>query len=108
MAPKSSAKQVDLGTKRVCPKCAAKFYDFAKAEIECPKCGATVDPNKQVSAPAPAPRPAPVKREIDPGETEITTAAGGDFESLDELEADDEEAIVGGLGPKDDDEDESF
>lgn len=30
----------DLGTKRQCPKCAAKFYDFgAKETVACPKCG---------------------------------------------------------------------
>ena len=29
---------VSLGNKRSCKKCQAKFYDFNKAEIECPKC----------------------------------------------------------------------
>ena len=27
-----------LGTKRSCPKCATKFYDFGKEELTCPKC----------------------------------------------------------------------
>lgn len=29
---------VSLGNKRSCKKCQAKFYDFNKDEIECPKC----------------------------------------------------------------------
>jgi hypothetical protein len=32
----------NLGSKRVCPKCEAKFYDFGVvAPIKCPKCGKT-------------------------------------------------------------------
>ena len=32
-------EQIDLGHKRVCPLCAAKYYDFHKDELECPSCG---------------------------------------------------------------------
>lgn len=28
----------DIGTKRICPSCAAKFYDLSKKPIVCPKC----------------------------------------------------------------------
>ena len=28
----------DWGTKRICKKCAASFYDLNKTPIECPKC----------------------------------------------------------------------
>jgi len=38
---KTAAKStgpVSLGNKRSCKKCHAKFYDFNKEEIECPKC----------------------------------------------------------------------
>ena len=28
----------DLGTKRICPSCGAKFYDMHKSPIECLKC----------------------------------------------------------------------
>ena len=31
----------DLGSKRTCLKCGAKFYDFAREPIVCPKCEAT-------------------------------------------------------------------
>lgn len=30
----------DLGTKHVCFKCSAKFYDLKKPDPICPKCGA--------------------------------------------------------------------
>ncbi len=33
----------DLGTKRVCQSCGAKFYDLSKQPITCPKCGAVYE-----------------------------------------------------------------
>ena len=35
--------KVDLGQKRVCISCAAKFYDLNKSPILCPKCGTVYD-----------------------------------------------------------------
>lgn len=36
--------KADLGTKRACPSCAARFYDLSKRPIECPKCGFSFEP----------------------------------------------------------------
>ena len=36
--------KADLGTKRVCPSCAARFYDLEKRPIECPKCAFSFEP----------------------------------------------------------------
>jgi uncharacterized protein (TIGR02300 family) len=36
--------KTDLGTKRVCPSCAARFYDLQKRPIECPKCAFSFEP----------------------------------------------------------------
>lgn len=36
----------DLGIKRVCISCAARFYDLNKRPIACPKCGATFEPEE--------------------------------------------------------------
>lgn len=33
----------DLGTKRVCQSCGAKFYDLSKDPITCPKCDAVYE-----------------------------------------------------------------
>lgn len=35
----------ELGTKRVCPSCAARFYDLQKRPIECPKCSFAFEPD---------------------------------------------------------------
>ena len=32
-------EQIDLGHKRTCPHCGAKYYDFYQDELECPQCG---------------------------------------------------------------------
>lgn len=37
-AASKPSEPVSLGNKRTCKKCHAKFYDFNKQEIECPKC----------------------------------------------------------------------
>lgn len=34
----------EWGTKRTCQSCGAHFYDLRKDSINCPKCGATYDP----------------------------------------------------------------
>lgn len=38
----------ELGTKRICPKCASKFYDLKKHPAECPVCGHAFDPEAPV------------------------------------------------------------
>jgi len=43
----------ELGTKRLCPHCGAKFYDLANNPIVCPKCGSVVE----VTAVSPRGRP---------------------------------------------------
>lgn len=36
----------ELGTKRVCVACGARFYDLAKAPAVCPKCGTEQPPDQ--------------------------------------------------------------
>lgn len=38
--------KVDLGTKRVCPECEAKFYDLGKNPATCPMCQHSFDPTE--------------------------------------------------------------
>lgn len=43
----------DLGTKRICPKCDAKFYDFGVTDpVKCPKCGHSWKDGVKKKAPA--------------------------------------------------------
>ena len=41
------SKNANLGTKRICRACGARFYDFSKPEPHCPKCGVIFDVNAE-------------------------------------------------------------
>jgi uncharacterized protein (TIGR02300 family) len=76
----------ELGTKRLCPHCAAKFYDLSKSPIVCPKCGSVVEivtasPRGRPDAGARAPI-APVAEEPETVEKE-----DAEFVSLEEADA---------------------
>lgn len=92
-----------LGTKRQCPKCSSKFYDFSKPEIFCPKCGHEIDLSKLIPVQPPAPPKPPPRKEIDP---EVATSTDNDFESLENLGGDDD-VTVEGITADDDSDDES-
>jgi uncharacterized protein (TIGR02300 family) len=87
----------ELGLKRQCMSCGAKFYDLNKDPAVCPKCGTVFQATAlttRVAAPVAA-RAAPV---ADDDETELE-AAGPEMVSLDEVEADENEKDI----PVDDD-----
>lgn len=74
--------KIELGTKRTCPSCAARFYDLLRNPIVCPKCGTTfvaaaILPSKgdYPGAAAPAP-PKPREVEVDeviPADVELVS-----------------------------------
>ena len=84
---------VNLGNKRVCKKCQAKFYDFNKDELSCPKCGHSMTQQDFVTS-------APLKSETRKKSSEKVTTEGlmqsddsegptsDPFESEDELSED--------------------
>jgi uncharacterized protein (TIGR02300 family) len=80
--------KAELGTKRTCPSCAARFYDLLKSPIVCPKCGAnfvapSILPSKgDLPAMAPAPKP----REVEADDLE---SADVELVSLEDAEAPD-------------------
>ena len=80
--------KAELGTKRTCPSCAARFYDLLKNPIVCPKCNAnfvaaSVLPSKgEMPAMAPAPKP----REVEADDMEV---ADVELVSLEDAEAPD-------------------
>jgi uncharacterized protein (TIGR02300 family) len=110
----------ELGTKRTCPNCAARFYDLLKDPIVCPKCATSfvamsILPSKSdypgvVPQGQPKPRDAEASDEAETGEVELV--------SLDEVEesekADDETAGIEDVDlgedadTADDDEDDTF
>ncbi len=92
----AKAEPVNLGTKRSCPKCALKFYDFARPSIQCPKCGTEVDPNAELKAfkqPADS-KKSKVKSSLRDDDEEATPVVSEEaFESVDDLNDDDEEGL---------------
>ena len=76
----------ELGTKRLCAGCGAKFYDLNKDPIACPKCGtvyevAVVAPRgrpEAARAVAPAPEPAELP---EPQEAEFVSLEEADAEA---------------------------
>src|SRR5437660_9574710 len=56
-AGSTSLNKPDLGTKRVCPSCTARFYDLQKRPIECPKCAFTFEPEALYKQRRPRPEP---------------------------------------------------
>jgi uncharacterized protein (TIGR02300 family) len=79
----------ELGTKRLCASCGAKFYDLNKDPIHCPKCGAVYEvvvatrPSRPEPAAAP-PAPRPVPEEVaapEPAEVETVSLEEADAEA---------------------------
>ncbi len=73
----------ELGAKRQCQACGAKFFDLNKDPIACPKCGSVFQGVQRVRA--------AVKE--DEEETELAAPASVDMVSLDEVEAGEEKAV---------------
>jgi uncharacterized protein (TIGR02300 family) len=75
--------KADLGTKRACPSCSARFYDLTKRPIECPKCGFSFEPEalyKQRRG-----------RQPEPAAGVVPASAADDEEADDENEDDESE-----------------
>ena len=99
--------KADLGIKRICPSCGARFYDLQKRPIECPKCAFSFEPEalyKQRRPRQPEPAPAAVVRaraEDEETEDEDEETDEAEVEEVEE-EVVDEAPLVAG-----DDEDET-
>ena len=88
----------ELGAKRQCQSCGAKFFDLNKDPIACPKCG-TIFQGLVTRA-----ERATVKE--DEAEDEVVAPAGVELVSLDEVEAAEEkvaEPVVDEIEVEDDD-----
>jgi len=112
--PKPAAVTTNnLGTKRTCPKCATKFYDFNKEVITCPKCSAKVDPDALNPL---ANIPAEIKKPVKEKAPEAAAATGDEIvvddaevlESVDDLGSEDEDLVEDIDVEDDEEEQESF
>jgi len=105
---KSTAKAaapVSLGTKRTCPKCGVKFYDFNKKELNCPKCSAEL--NEQTLAQvAKLPVKHEKKEKPEPAQQMLASDEAADsapdFESVEDLGGDDDVEDIEVVEDKDD------
>jgi uncharacterized protein (TIGR02300 family) len=106
--------KAELGTKRTCPSCAARFYDLMKNPITCPKCAASfvaevLLPSKgDSSGQAPAkPRPA-LEPEVEPvPEVELVSLEEAEAPAEDETAAI-EDVDLGEEVPVEGEEDDVF
>lgn len=74
----------EWGTKRVCPTCAAHFYDMRKATIVCPKCKTVYDPDAVMKSRRRAvEKMTPVKSAAaEPEVDDVTVETEGDEEDM--------------------------
>ncbi len=100
----------DLGTKRVCTDCGAKFYDLGKMPVECPKCEVSFVP--AVLLPPKEQRPVDSKpggtRWQKPGTAKpaVKPVAANDDADEDKVDdVDDEVAAIADVDLGDDDDD---
>ena len=93
--------KIELGSKRQCQNCGAKFFDLNKDPIVCPKCGTTFqgaaraqraapkDEEEEEEALAPAGVEIVPLEEADAGEDKIAAVADDDIEVEDDETAED-------------------
>lgn len=96
----------ELGLKRQCMSCGAKFYDLNRDPAVCPKCGTVF----QAVALSRVPAPAIARAKEEEEDTELE-ATGPEMVSLDEVEAGENEKDVSvddDIEVVDDTEDDTF
>lgn len=109
----------ELGTKRTCPNCAARFYDLLRDPIMCPKCGtsfvaAAILPSKgdfpSVAPVAPKPRVVEETDDADTGDVELISLEDVEEDGKDDDETAGIEDVDLGEDAADDDaeEDDTF
>lgn len=96
----------ELGTKRLCPNCGAKYYDLNRSPILCPRCGSPFDPHMVAKA-----RPAAAAEEDEEErEDEDDLALNPEFVPLEETEDTDGDDVpeIEDAEIEDDGEDDTF
>ncbi len=111
--------KAEWGVKRICPSCAARFYDLLRDPIVCPACGVSIDlaapskPKRVRAAAVPLEKtPAPKEPELEDDLVDDDLDDVGDDDDVLDLDDDDDvedDAIPAKAngGDKDDDIDDS-
>ncbi len=89
----------ELGLKRQCMSCGAKFYDLARDPAVCPKCGAVYQAVATSSRAAP---PALSRGPANTDDEDETDEKGPEMVSLDEVEAAEDDSVEDGESSDDD------
>lgn len=79
----------ELGTKRQCQSCGARFYDLAREPITCPKCGTVFVVEVAVRPRRPRPEANGAAKAVKPKPAPVLEEAGADAE-LEEVAAEGE------------------
>jgi uncharacterized protein (TIGR02300 family) len=82
-----SVAKPELGIKRLCAGCGAKFYDLNKDPITCPKCGTVYQVMATTTRVRAEPRAAAVAAAVPEKELETPEVADAEFVSLEEADA---------------------
>ena len=90
----------ELGEKRVCGNCGAKFYDLNRDPIVCPKCDTVFEVVVEKSAPEPKKAAAPVVDDA-PKEDDKPEVGGPEIISLEDADEDEGETVDGDDIPDD-------
>ena len=113
----------ELGTKRICPNCGARYYDLHRDPVICPKCKAAFDPETVLKTRRARPAPPPevpiepvVDEEIDttivPEEVEVEAEAeevaieGAEEAEAEEGEEEEEDEVIEDASELGEDEDD--
>jgi len=103
--------KADLGTKRLCASCGAKFYDLSKEPIVCPKCGTVFvvapvtsrgRPDAAAAAAAAAAASAAASRAAAAVSDDAPEPADAELVSLEDVEAEEEGKKLPGTDAGDD------
>jgi uncharacterized protein (TIGR02300 family) len=90
--------KAELGTKRTCPSCGAKFYDLLRSPVVCPKCGQSFVAAPLLPSKGEVQQPAVMKPREPPKPAEPEEAPEVELVSLEEVEeggeAEDETAAI--------------
>jgi len=84
--------KADLGTKRACPSCGARFYDLTKRPIECPKCAFSFEPEALYKQRR-GRQPEPAQGVVPANEAEEEESEDENEDSEAETEEEEEEAV---------------